>query len=181
MLRLRPYKSCDAKAIKSWLSDKKTFLLWGGEHFGEYPVTEEMINKKYFSDNGGCIEEDNFYPITAFDESGIVGHFIIRYLNGNNKLMRFGWVIVDDKKRGQKLGQQMLTLGLSYAFDILKAETVTIGVYEDNIPACCCYSSIGFHSSENIPDHYEETEGQKRKVCELEIKRSEFCKSREKQ
>lgn len=174
MISLRPYKKCDAEKIISWLSDEKIFMLWGGDRFGDFPVTKEMINSKYFDNNGDCTEEDNFYPITAYDENGIVGHFIIRYLNGNNRIMRFGWVIVDDKRRGQKLGQKMLTLGLHYAFEILNAETVTIGVYENNIPAYRCYTAVGFHESRTIPDHFEDIEGEKWRVAELEINKNEF-------
>ena len=67
MIRLRPYKSCDAKNIVSWCNDEETFLMWGGERFGNFPVSEDIINRKYFDNNGDCSEEDNFYPITALE------------------------------------------------------------------------------------------------------------------
>ena len=57
-MRLRPYKSCDAKKIISWIKDEEVFLKWGGDHFGEYPISEEIINSKYLNDNGDCKEED---------------------------------------------------------------------------------------------------------------------------
>jgi hypothetical protein len=66
MLRLRPYKKCDAKHIVLWCKDEETFLKWGGEHFGSFPINEDIMNNKYFNDNGDCVEEDNFYPMTAF-------------------------------------------------------------------------------------------------------------------
>ena len=34
MLKLRPYKSCDAQAIEKWIQDKDVFTIWGGERFG---------------------------------------------------------------------------------------------------------------------------------------------------
>ena len=43
---------------------------------------------------------DNFYPVTAIDESGIVGHMILRYTDDKKSIVRFGFVIVDDTKRG---------------------------------------------------------------------------------
>ena len=96
-MRLRPYKSCDAKKIISWIKDEEVFLKWGGDHFGSYPINAEIIDNKYLNENGDCKEEDNFYPWIAFtDEDGVVGHFIMRYINGDNKVLRFGWVIVDD-------------------------------------------------------------------------------------
>lgn len=33
------------------------------------------MNGKYINCNGDCSDEKNFYPITAFEESGVVGHF----------------------------------------------------------------------------------------------------------
>ena len=99
-MRLRPYKPCDAAKLIEWSSDKKTFELWGGHIIGDYPITEDILNDVYFNHHGRCAEPDNFYPMTAFDETGMLGHFIMRYINGDNKLLRFGWVIVDASKRG---------------------------------------------------------------------------------
>lgn len=174
MIRLRPYKRCDAKSIVSWCKDEKTFMLWGGDHFGAYPISENIMNQKYFEENGDCIEKDNFYPVTAFDEDGIVGHFIMRYLHGDNRILRFGWVIVDDAKRGRKYGQKMLRLGLKYAFEIMQVDQVTIGVFENNRPAYQCYLSVGFHKSEGIADSFEDIQGEKWKIIELEISKEEF-------
>ena len=176
MIRLRPYKPCDAKSIVSWCKDEKTFLLWGGDHFGTFPISEEIMNRKYFQNNGDCIEEDNFYPVTAFDDEGIIGHFIMRYLHGDNRILRFGWVIVDDAKRGQKYGQRMLRLGLKYAFEILQVDKVTIGVFEQNASAYRCYLSAGFHQSPEQPESFEEILGEKWKIIELEISKEEFLK-----
>lgn len=43
-------------------------------------------------------ESDSFFPMTAFDESGIVGHLIMRFTDENKNELRFGFIIVDDKK-----------------------------------------------------------------------------------
>ena len=126
MLKLRPYKPCDAQAIAKWVQDKDVFEMWGGERFGDFPITAEIIDNKYRLDNG------------------VVGHFIMRYINGDHKIIRFGWVIVDSDVRGKGYGTEMLRLGLKYAFDILGAEKITIGVFEDNTPAHKCYQKVGF-------------------------------------
>ena len=174
MLRLRPYKPSDAKAITSWCKDERTFLLWGGMHFGSYPITEDIMNNKYLHENGGCAEPDNFYPMTAFDDSGVIGHFIMRYTDGDNKALRFGWVIVDSDKRGKKYGQQMLSLGLKYAFELLQADKVTIGVFENNAAAYGCYMALGFHQYEGAPDYSEEILGEKIKIIELMISKEDY-------
>lgn len=175
MLRLRPYKKDDADRIMSWCRDERTFLLWGGDHFGSYPVPGSVMHDKYTNNNGDCEEPDNFYPLTAVDENNeAVGHFIIRYIYGDPRILRFGWVILDDSKRGQGLGKEMLTLGLHYAFDIMKAKKVTIGVFENNAPALYCYLSTGFHTYINDHDFYLNVLGEEVKVIELEITREEY-------
>ena len=85
MLRLRQYKEADAETIAQWVQDKDTFLKWGGKLFGEFPINGDIIADVYKNKNGLCMEKDNFYPWIAFDESGVVGHFIMRYLDGDNK------------------------------------------------------------------------------------------------
>ena len=108
MLRLRPYKPCDAKTIVSWIKDEIAFRKWCSDRFEKYPILAEDINDKYFSHNGDCVEEDNFYPLTAFDETGIIGHLILRFTDEQKKTIRFGFVIVDDAKRGKGYGKALL-------------------------------------------------------------------------
>ncbi|MCQ2483113.1 MAG: GNAT family N-acetyltransferase [Clostridia bacterium] len=166
-MRLRPYKSCDSKVIENWIQDRDVFMKWGGEHFGAFPIDAKVIDDKYCKNNGDCVEEDNFYPWTAVDEDNKpVGHFIMRYTNGDSRQLRFGWVIVDDAVRGKGYGKQMLTLGLKYAFDILGADKVTIGVFEGNESAYHCYRKSGFKTVTVV-------KGEPWNVIEMEILRDE--------
>ena len=145
MIRLRPYKECDAEVIAGWIRDEDVFLKWGGLLFGDFPISAKIINDKYRLENGGCEEPANFYPWIALDEDDrIVGHFIMRYLNGDKRVIRFGWVIVDDSIRGKGYGTEMLRTGLKYAFDVLGAKIISIGVYENNEIAHNCYKKLGF-------------------------------------
>ena len=66
--------------------------------------------------------------MTAFDENGIVGHLILRFTDEKRKVLRLGFVIVDDTKRGMGYGKEMISLSLKYAFEILKVDKVTIGM-----------------------------------------------------
>ena len=124
----------------------------------------------YHLNNGRCEEPDNFYPWVALDdEDNVVGHFIMRYLHGDRKILRFGWVIVDDKIRGKGCGRQMLSLGLKYAFEILGVDKVTIGVFENNEPAHKCYAEVGFKDKEIV-------EKDPWNVIEMEIHRADYDK-----
>jgi len=75
MLRLRPYKNCDAKYVVSWIKDEVSFRKWCADRYESYPICAEDINRHY----AACAEADDFYEMTAFDESGVVGHLIMRF------------------------------------------------------------------------------------------------------
>lgn len=168
MLRLRPYKSCDSEKIAEWIKDETVFLKWGGKLFGDFPISPKVIDDKYRLNNGECVEADNFYPWTAFDdENGVVGHFIMRYINWDNKILRFGWVVVDNTLRGNGYGKKMLKAGLKYAFEILDVDKVTIGVFENNASAYNCYKAIGFVKTEIV-------EKEPWNVIEMEINKNDY-------
>lgn len=145
MLRLRPYKTSDASTIVKWAKDEITFRKWSSDRYDNYPITAEDINNKYIRDNGECQDPENFYPFTAFDESGIVAHMIMRFTDKEKKVVRFGYIIVDDKKRGQGIGKELLKLATKYAFEILKVDKITLGVFDNNKNAEKCYLSFGFN------------------------------------
>lgn len=125
MLRLRQYKPEDAKTIVSWCRDEESFRKWTSDRYDSFPITAEDMNRKYIDKNGDCEEADNFYPLTAFDESGIVGHLILRYMGAEKKEMRIGFVIVDDTKRGKGYGREMIQLAL-YRHGVLEGESLIV-------------------------------------------------------
>ncbi len=174
MLRLRPYKQCDAKKILSWCKDELTFRRWTGDRYDKYPITEDDMNEKYIDCNGDCAEDDNFYPMTAFDESGVVGHFILRYTDENKTVLRIGFVILDDSKRGKGYGKEMIKLALKYAFEIFGAQKVTIGVFDNNPSAYYCYKNAGFR--EVLRDSKVECElcGEVWSITELELNKEDY-------
>ena len=65
MLRLRPYKACDAQTIVSWIGDETAFRKWCADRFESYPITAEDLNRHY----DAMADSDSFYEFTAFDIS----------------------------------------------------------------------------------------------------------------
>lgn len=166
-MKLRPYKPCDAARILSWIRDEETFRRWSTDRYDHYPITPADMNHKYLACNGDCTEADNFFPMTAVKDGVPVGYLILRYTDRD--VLRFGFVIVDDSKRGAGYGKQMLGLALKLAFEIMKAKKVTIGVLENNPGAYYCYKSVGFRDVlMEDPDYYAIL-GQQVKCLELEI------------
>lgn len=173
-LRLRPYKNCDAKNVVTWRKDEVSFRKWSADRWESFPITEADMNKKYLDCNGDCIDMDNFYPMTAFDDSGVVGHLIMRFTDEKKEVLRFGFVIVDDSKRGMGYGKEMLELALKYAFEILKAEKVTLGVFDNNMPAYYCYKTVGFREIAMEEEEKCNICGETWNVLELEIGRKDY-------
>lgn len=167
-MRLRPYKPSDAAVILSWVRDEDTFRKWVTDRYPHYPITPAQMNEKYFRCNGDCPEPDNFYPLTAFDDRGILGHLILRWTDYENRVLRFGFVIVDDARRGTGCGRQMIRMALRYAFEFLGAKTVTIGVLENNPGAYRCYKSAGFRDVPTAEPMYYDLLGQRVQCLELE-------------
>lgn len=165
MLRLRPYKKCDAKYIVSWIKDERVFRKWCADRMERYPVSAEDINNHYASMD----DSDTFFEMTAFDENEIVGHLIMRFIDERKTVLRFGFVIVDDTKRGKGYGKEMLQLAIRYAFDILKVEKITLGVFENNAPAYHCYKAVGFQDIKLEKDGYIHVLGEDWKCLELEM------------
>lgn len=168
-LIIRPYKPQDAEAIVSWIKDERAFRKWSSDRYGVYPITAEDINYKYLKCNGDCEEPDNFYPITAVDANGPVGHLILRYTNKKKTIIRLGFIIDDDSKRGMGYGKRMIQMAMQYAFDMLKAEKITLGVFDNNPSAYYCYKAAGFKEIPMKEDVVFEILGEKWKCIELEI------------
>lgn len=165
MLRLRPYKACDAAFIVKWCTDEIAFRKWTADRYKCFPITSDDMNNYY----DGFANADNFYPMTAFDETGIVGHLIMRFVDADKKVLRFGFIIVDNTKRGKGYGKEMLRVAIKYAFDILKCSKITLGVFENNPDAYYCYKSAGFKDVAMDEDNYFHVMGKDWKCLEMEI------------
>ncbi|MBP3889059.1 MAG: GNAT family N-acetyltransferase [Cellulosilyticum sp.] len=139
MLRLRPYKSCDAEKIVTWLKDERSFRKWCADCM-TYPLTAEGLNAYYQKEENN----EDYWTMVAFDESGVVGQFIMKFPDENKKRIRLGFIIVDGHKRGKGYGKEMLELAKKYAYEILKVEEIELGVFENNEAAYRCYQSVGF-------------------------------------
>ena len=133
MLRIRPYKPEDGETVLSWCRDEKAFYQWTAGILGAFPITREDFRFV-----------ESLIPFTAFDEEGIAGFFTLRNPGNTLDLLRFGFVIVDPRHRGKGYGKAMLQLGLRFAFDLYGAETVSLGVFENNPAAYHCYKAAGF-------------------------------------
>ena len=135
-MTLRTFNINDASTILSWCKDKHAFRLWSADRYKDFPAQPDEMMEQY--------EGDNMYPLTAVAEGEIVGHILLRFPSEDKSIIRFGFVIVDDSKRGMGYGKQLLRLAIDYAKQELGAQKITLGVFCDNLSAVECYKSVGF-------------------------------------
>ena len=136
MMTLRTFNINDASTILSWCKDKHAFRPWSADRYKDFPAQPDEMMEQY--------EGDNMYPLTAVAEGEIVGHILLRFPSEDKSIIRFGFVIVDDSKRGMGYGKQLLRLAIDYAKQELGAQKITLGVFCDNLSAVECYKSVGF-------------------------------------
>lgn len=140
MIRLRPYRKTDAEKIVTWISDEAMFRKWSADRYDRYPINAEDINLQY----APVIDTDSFFPYTAVEGNEVIGHLIMRWLDDGHSVLRFGFIIVDTSKRGKGYGLRMLEQAEKTAFELLGAEKVTLGFFENNPSALSCYRKAGF-------------------------------------
>ncbi len=153
MLRLRPYKACDAQIITKWLKTEYAFRQWSADRYDKYPITADDMNLYYDKDK----DNDKIWAMTAFDDTKIIGHFTMRFPSDEHlEEIRLGFVIVDDSERGKGYGKEMLSLAIQFAFDFVKVRKISLGVFENNKTAINCYESCGFHrvQLENVESYH---------------------------
>ena len=135
-MTLRPFNINDTETILSWCKDKHAFRLWSADRYKEFPAQPDDMMEQYTG--------NRMFPLTAIVGDAIVGHILLRFPSEDKSVIRFGFVIVDDSKRGKGYGKQMLRLAIDYAQRELGAQKITLGVFCDNHSALECYKSVGF-------------------------------------
>ncbi len=170
MLELRPYEKTDAPIILGWLDGETAFRKWSADRYGAYPITPDDMNAFYE-------KNEKTVPLTAVDGGKIRGHMIMRFTDKAERIIRFGFIIVDSKIRGRGYGGKMLSLALERAFGDMGASKVTIGVFENNPQAQRCYYSLGFAHREER-DEYIGIMGERWKCLEFELTKEDYYNRR---
>lgn len=169
MLHMRPYQPEDAEHILSWIKNEYAFRQWSADRYERYPAMPEDMNRLYAG-------AKDFFPMTAYDESGVVGHMTMRFPTQEKNELRFGFVIVDDTKRGCGYGKDMLNMALFYAFCVARVDRVSLAVFENNQAAYGCYSSAGFREVETEETEAYHVMGETWNCREMKLEQDEWRK-----
>ncbi|MBP5221208.1 MAG: GNAT family N-acetyltransferase, partial [Bacteroidaceae bacterium] len=118
---LRPFMPSDAAKIMSWNKDKRAFRLWSADRFGDFPAEPSELTAQF--------DDDRKIPLVAMADNEVVGFIMMRYPTDDNSLIRLGFVIIDDSKRGKGYGSKMLRLAIDHARNELGAKRISLGVF----------------------------------------------------
>lgn len=139
MVRLRPFKRQDIRVMLPWVADERVFAMWCSGAFA-YPLTKEQM-EAHMARLEACAEE---WMMTALDEQGrMIGCFSVKKADYERNCAHLGMIVVDDTRRGQGLGCQMVEKAVEYGFAVLGVDRVTLGVFTCNPRAHACYCKAG--------------------------------------
>ncbi|MGL5676532.1 MAG: GNAT family N-acetyltransferase [Cellulosilyticaceae bacterium] len=141
------------------------FVSGVADRYEHFPLTADILNEYYKAAD----HSDSFWPMTAFDETGVVGHFIMRFTDPSKETLRLGFIIIDAEKRGKGYGKEMVQLALQFAFDVVKVKKVTLGVFENNPSAYHAYKASGFTDVPVAEPESYEVFGETWNCVEMEI------------
>lgn len=139
MVRLRPFKKQDVDKLLSWMREERTMAMWCSGIFS-YPLTAEQLIRRMEQSEQNAEE----WMMAGIDEQGeVIGHLCM-WADYKKNSLHLGLIAIDDTRRGQGLGRQMVEKAAAYAFDILEMSQVTLGVFDSNPQAHACYHRAGF-------------------------------------
>ena len=116
MLRLRPYKPSDAAKIVAWVSDWDGFSAWCADLL-DWPPDRSVPGKAAAWE---FEREADRWLMTALDKLGTpTGFLMMTRADYQANSIHLGLIIVDPARRGQGFGQEMVSLALRYAQEIL--------------------------------------------------------------
>lgn len=149
-MRLRPGKYGDGREAAGWIDDERQMRMWCRDKF-TYPLTKEQMEDYYRK----LEEETDAWGFTAVDETGRpVGSLRITVTDYAADSAHMGFIIVSPEARGHGAGQQMVSLAVKYATEILGMKRITLKVFDCNPAAKRCYEKVGFKEEEFIAEDF---------------------------
>lgn len=151
MIRLEYFSKEDFQQLIDWVPDASFALQWSGPTF-TYPLTNEQL-EVYIE--GANQPEATKYIFKVVDDTAdeAVGHVTLGKVDRNNYSARIGKVLVGAAdSRGKGYGAQIIQAALQFAFEELKLQKITLGVFDFNTSAIRCYEAAGFRREKIIQD-----------------------------
>ncbi len=127
-----PLTRADAECVASWVTSPSELLMFAGPALS-FPITAEAFL---------ATATDSWWLFGLSDESCLVGTGSVGIKNAG--VARIGRVLVNPDRRGEGWGRVLVGRLLHTAATLPGVETITLGVFEQNLAARALYESMGF-------------------------------------
>ncbi|MFR2853790.1 GNAT family N-acetyltransferase, partial [Hungatella sp.] len=119
-LRLRPCKREDGREVMKWFSDERQMRMWCRDGF-TFPLTDGQMDNYYAE-----LERDpRAWGFTALDKDGKpVGSFKMAAADYEADSVHMGYIVLAPEVRGRGVGQQMVSMAVTYAVELLGMKRV---------------------------------------------------------
>ena len=143
LLKLASFSRDDFQQLMDWIPNATFAMQWSGPSF-TYPLTTEQL-ENYI--RGANEPNASTYVFKVIDEftNEVIGHVSLGNVDRGNSSARIGKVLVGSaNSRGKGYGTQLMNAVLTFAFEQLKLQKVTLVVFDFNTSAIQCYEKVGF-------------------------------------
>ena len=140
-ITLRPLQESDFDKYFKWHSDKEIRFQ---TLMHPYPVTEKLEKdwlEKVMSDFSN---KRYVFSIIHNTDKNLIGYFQLTEVNFINRNASLGIVIGEKEYQGKGLGEEIMQLGINYAFKSLNINKIRLSVISDNQRALSLYKKLGF-------------------------------------
>lgn len=126
------------------LCDEEVNALTGTTQSFTYQQVESYVQR--------IVNDTSRYDFLIFVDNEFVGEAVLNEIEG----MKGGFRIALNsiKQCNQKIGQKVMSLVLTFAFEILHLETIQLEVIKINERAIHVYKKLGFHVSQVLKNEY---------------------------
>lgn len=138
-LRLRPFGEGDFVHLISWVPDAPSLSQWCADFF-KHPLNEDQL-KQYLESAKQPLTRKIFVAETKIGDA--VGHVELGMI-WPHLSCRLSRVLVNPNRRRCRLGTELVTLALDYAFREYNVARIDLGVSKDNAGAIAFYERLGF-------------------------------------
>lgn len=142
ILTIRPMDETDLEFIRSIRNDESTWM-----NLTNVEMISDAQQKKWFENLTNSATQKYF--IAGKDDSDI-GMVRITNLDLINRNACVGCDVALEY-RGRGLGTSLMSLVVSYCFEVLNLEMIWLMVLETNAPALRAYEKVGFKETGRLP------------------------------
>lgn len=146
MIRLEAMSTDDFSKVLEWNQNTAPeFLMqWAGPAF-VYPLTVEQLISYSAQGENKRDPERFLYRIIESGSEETIGMIELGRIDYTNKSGRIGkFLIGESSARGKGIGQSVLNLLITFGFEELGLQRITLGVFDFNLSAILCYEKAGF-------------------------------------